>query len=173
MWLTGHAYIKQKAIEEKAIFGGELSGHIFFYDNFFGYDDGANASLRLLDFLETSGQTLSQAVASLPQYVSSPQIKIGMDESVKFSFITDKITARFKETWPDAEFTEIDGIRFDLPDRMAIVRASQNGAYITAKFEGKTQEIYDEVKTRLREILQDYPEVKWDSSECGNVQALN
>ncbi|GHU08021.1 phosphoglucomutase [Alphaproteobacteria bacterium] len=172
MWLTGHAFIKQKMALEKAAFGGELSGHIFFADNFYSYDDGANACLRLLDFLESEEKTLSQAVAELPQYISSPQIKIGMDEKIKFSFIADKLTADFKAAWPEAEFTDIDGIRFDLPDRMAIVRASQNGAYITAKFEGKTQDIYDEVRVKLANILHKYPEVNWDSPESSNVDAL-
>jgi phosphomannomutase len=172
MWLTGHAFIKQKMVTEKAVFGGELSGHIFFYDNFYGYDDGANASLRLLDFLESEEKTLSQAVAELPQYVSSPQVKIGMDEAIKFQFIADKIVPEFKKAWPDGEFTDIDGIRVDLPDRMAILRASQNGAYITTKFEGKTQEIYNDMRDKVRTILEKFPEVNWDSPESGNVDAL-
>jgi phosphomannomutase/phosphoglucomutase len=172
MWLTGHAFIKQKMAVEKAVFGGELSGHIFFADNFYAYDDGANACLRLLDFLETENQTLSQAVAKLPPYISSPQIKIGMDEKIKFSFIADKLVPEFKAAWPEAEFTDIDGIRFDLPDQMAIVRASQNGAYITTKFEGKTQEIYDDVRAKLAAILRKYPEINWESPESSNVDSL-
>jgi phosphomannomutase/phosphoglucomutase len=172
MWLTGHAFIKQKMVSEKAVFGGELSGHIFFYDNFYGYDDGGNASLRLLDFLESEGKSLSEVVAELPRYISSPQVKIGMSEKIKFQFITDKIVADFHATWPEAEFTDIDGIRMDLPDRMAIVRASQNGAYITTKFEGKTEEAYNDVKTKLSAILHKYPEVDWDSHESSNTNAL-
>jgi phosphomannomutase len=172
MWLTGHAYIKQKAVQEKAVFGGELSGHIFFFDNFFGYDDGANASLRLLEYLESTGQKLSEAVAELPQYVSSPQVKIGMDEKIKFQFIADKIVPEFKKVWPDGVFTDIDGIRVDLPDRMAILRASQNGAYITTKFEGKTAEIYDDMRAKIRAILEKFPEVDWDSPESSNVDAI-
>lgn len=172
MWKTGHAYIKEKVVAEKAIFGGELSGHVFFYDNFFGYDDSANASLRLLDYLENIGKSLGQAVSELPQYVSSPQIKIGMEERIKFQFIADKIVPDFKAMWPEGELTNIDGIRMDMPDRMAVLRASQNGAYITTKFEGKTQEIYDDVRQKLNEILRRYPEVEWDSPESGNVQAL-
>jgi len=173
MWMTGHAYIKEKVVEQKAPFGGELSGHIFFYDNFFGYDDSANASLRLLDYLEKTGKTLSQAVSELPQYMSSPQIKIGMDEHIKFKFIADKIAPDFKAMWPDGKFTEIDGIRMDLPDRMVILRASQNGAYITTKFEGKTTEAYEDVRQKLNEILRRYDEIEWDSSENSNVGELS
>jgi Phosphomannomutase len=172
MWMTGHAYIKQRLVQEKASFGGELSGHIFFYDNFYGYDDSANASLRLLDYMESTGKNLSQLVSELPQYISSPQIKIGMSEHIKFSFIKEKIVPEFKKTWPDGEFTEIDGIRMELPDRMVILRASQNGAYITTKFEGKTQEAYDDLRVKLYEILAKYPEVEWDSHESSNVHKI-
>ena len=173
VWLTGHSFIKAKVAEERAPFGGELSGHIYFTDNYFGHDDAANACLRLLAFLEQENKTLSEAVAELPQYVSSPQVKLGISEKIKFSFIEEKIIPEFKATWPDAEFTDIDGIRFDLPDRMAILRASQNGAYITTKFEGKTQESYDDVREKLSAILRKYPEVEWDSPESSNASALD
>ena len=170
MWITGHAFIKSKVVENHAAFGGELSGHIFFYDNFYGYDDGANASLRLLDYLETINQTISEAVTELPQYISSPQVKLELADDIKFAFIDNQIAEAFRKTWPDAEFTTIDGIRMDLPDRMAIVRASQNGPYIAVKFEGKTDEIYEDVKIKLRNILQSFPEIGWQDET--NVDAL-
>jgi len=161
MWMTGHAFIKKKAIEVGAPFSGELSGHIFFSDNFYGHEDGANASLRLLEALEAAGQTLSQAAAELPNYVSSPEIKLGLADDIKFKFIDEVIATRLREVWPNGEYTVIDGVRVDLPDKMAIVRASQNGPYVTVKFEGKTQKIYDEVRKILHDILDSYPEVDW------------
>lgn len=161
MWMTGHSFIKAKVKEVRSPFGGELSGHIFFMDNFFGHDDGAYASLRLLAYLERKKQSLSQAVKELSIYVSSPEIKFGVADDIKFKFIDTVIMDAFKRRWPKGEYVTIDGVRVDLPDRMAIIRASQNGPYITVKFEGKTQKIYDEMKKELKTILSVRKEVDW------------
>lgn len=171
MWITGHSFIKAKVKEVRAPFGGELSGHIFFMDNFYGHDDGAYASLRLLQYLERKNQKLSEAMQELSFYVSSPEVKLGLADEIKFELITNEIATEFKKTWPDGNFVEIDGVRVDLPDRMAIVRASQNGPYIGIKFEGKTQEIYDDVKTKLRKILKKYPQIDWNWGV--NIHALD
>lgn len=97
MWVTGHSFIKAKVKAEAAPFGGELSGHIYFTDNFYGHDDGAYASLRLLAYLERKNQTLSQAADLLNKYVSSPEIKFGLADAIKFEFIRTVIKAEFEE----------------------------------------------------------------------------
>lgn len=171
MWLSGHSFIKSKLKEARAPFGGELSGHIFFMDNFYGHDDGAYASLRLLQYLERKKQKLSQAVAELSHYISSPEMKLGLADAIKFKFIDTKIRKEFEKSWPKANFTDIDGIRMDTKDSMAIIRASQNGPYITIKFEGKTEKIYNQVKEQLRKILKKYKEIDW--SEGVNIHALD
>ncbi len=171
MWITGHSFIKAKVKAESAPFGGELSGHIYFTDNFYGHDDGAYASLRLLQYLERTNQKLSEAANKLSFYVSSPEIKFGLADEIKFEFISTKIREEFEKQWPTAKYIDIDGIRMDLEDRMAICRASQNGPYITVKFEGKTQEIYDEVKKQLKTILSKYSEIDWKSGV--NTHALD
>jgi phosphomannomutase/phosphoglucomutase len=168
---TGHSFIKSRIRQENAPFGGELSGHIFFMDNYFGHDDGAYASLRLLQYLERTDQPLSQAVATLAHYISSPEIKLGMPDHLKFDFINTSVRSAFKESWPDAEFVDIDGIRMDYADRMATIRASQNGPYITVKFEAKSQEMYDQLKVELREMLRSYSDVDW--SHGVNTEALD
>jgi phosphomannomutase/phosphoglucomutase len=171
IWMTGHSFIKARIKEVGAPFGGELSGHIFFMDNFFGHDDGAYASLRLLQYLERKNQKLSEAVDLLAHYVSSPEIKFGLADAIKFQFIDTKIREEFKQEWPQAKVIDIDGIRIDNPTTMAIVRASQNGPYITVKFEGKTQEEYEEMKGKLRTILKKYSEIDWSSGV--NTHALD
>lgn len=171
MWLTGHSFIKSKLKEVRAPFGGELSGHIFFMDNFYGHDDGAYASLRLLAYLERTHQGLSEAAGTLAHYVSSPEIKFGLADEIKFKFIDTKIREEFMTRWPKAKYVDIDGIRMDTDTEMAIIRASQNGPYVTVKFEGKTQEEYDTMKKTLKEILQKYPEVNW--KEGVNTHALD
>ncbi len=171
MWLTGHSFIKAKVKEARSPFGGELSGHIFFMDNFFGHDDGAYACLRLLSYLERKDQTLSQLVEKLPKYISSPEIKFGLADNIKFKFIAEVITAEFKKNWPTAEYIDIDGIRMDLPDQMAIIRASQNGPYATVKFEAKTQADYESLKKTIKGILSKYSEI--DLEKGTNTHALD
>jgi len=171
MWLTGHSFIKAKVKEVRSPFGGELSGHIFFMDNCFGHDDGAYASLRLLQYLERKNESLAEATSKLAKYVSSPEIKLGLADDIKFKFIETVITEEFKQNWPKAQYINIDGIRMDTENEMAIIRASQNGPYITIKFEGRTQEQYNNVKSILKEMLKKHSEIKWD--EGVNITALD
>lgn len=171
MWLTGHSFIKAKIKEVRSPFGGELSGHIFFMDNFYGHDDAAYACLRLLSFLERKNCKLSEAVDKLNKYISSPEIKLGLADEIKFQFIDTKIYAEFKKLWPKAKYTKIDGVRMDTKDEMAIIRASQNGPYITIKFEGKTQTQYNKTKKALKQILKKHQEIDWGKGV--NIHALD
>ncbi len=170
MWLVGHSFIKAKVKEVRAPFGGELSGHFFFMDNFYGHDDGAFATLRLLNFLKRTGLSLKQAVNQLPRYISSPEIKLGLADDLKIKLISEKISPDIKRLLPDAEYLENDGIRADTKEEMVVVRASQNGPYITIKFEGKTQEQYDRMKVEIVKILHRCPEIDWKSGV--NVHAF-
>ena len=171
MWLTGHSFIKAKVAEERAPFGGELSGHFFFVDNFYGHDDGAIAALRILAYLARKNKTLSQVIASLPQYISSPEIKLGCPDNIKFKLIDNQITKDLKKLYPKAEYVDIDGIRFDTNTRMAIIRASQNGPYITIKYEAKDKKGYEELKQQLTTILHKYDHI--DFSTGVNTDALD
>lgn len=170
MWTTGHSFIKAKVRETGAIFGGELSGHFFFCDNFYGHDDGAIASLRLLAYLTRTNLSLKEEISKLPQYLSSPEIKVGCADNIKFSVVTDKIGGEIKKLYPTAKYVEIDGVRMDTKDEMMIVRASQNGPYLTIKFEGKSQEKYNLLKTQVSKILHSLPEVDFKSGV--NIDSL-
>lgn len=161
MWLTGHSFIKAKVKEARAPFGGELSGHMFFMDNFYGHDDTGFATLRLLGYMKRKNKSLKELVDEIPKYVSSPEIKLGLADNVKFQLIKDKISVDIKNLFPDGKYVDIDGFRADSKEEMVIVRASQNGPYITVKFEGKTQEQYDFLKLKIKEILKKYPEIDW------------
>jgi len=163
MWLTGHSFIKAKIREERAPFGGELSGHIYFVDNFFGHDDGAIASLRLLAYLSKIKKTLSQAVSELPQYISSPEIKVGCPDNIKFDLVSKKISPQIKKLYPTAKYVEIDGIRMDTKNEMIIVRASQNGPYLTVKYEAKSQVKYNLLRKQISEILHKQSQVDFKS----------
>jgi len=171
MWKTGHSFIKAKVREERAIFGGELSGHFFFVDNFYGHDDGAIASLRLLAYLTRVNLSLKEVISRLPHYFSSPEIKVGCPDGIKFSVVKDKIGKEIKMLYPAAKYVEIDGVRMDTDTEMMIVRASQNGPYLTIKFEGKTQERYDLLKNQVSKILHGLNEIDFKSGV--NVSSLN
>ncbi len=161
MWLTGHSFIKAKMKEERALFAGELSGHFFFSDNFYGHDDCAYATLRLLSYLDRVGKSLKQVISELPQYISSPEIKLGLVDDIKFKFVQDVLGKELKDLYPKAEYVEIDGVRIDTDTKMAVIRASQNGPYVTIKYEGKTQKEYDELKKQLHDILKSHKEIDW------------
>lgn len=170
MWKTGHSFIKTKSKEMHAAFGGELSGHFFFLDNFYGHDDGAIASLRILSYLTRTNKSLKEAIAELPQYISSPEIKLGCPDEIKFDLVTQKITGEIKKLYPNAKYIEIDGVRMDTDAEMLVIRASQNGPYMTIKFEAKTKEKYELLKSQASAILHGCPEI--DFSKGVNTHAL-
>lgn len=160
MWLTGHSYIKQKLFELRAPFGGELSGHFYFMDKFYGHDDGFYAVLRILEYLSKRGKKFSEVIDEFPKYITSPEIKVGCPDDVKFD-VVKKMLKECRERFPEAKITDIDGVRVDFPDGMFIIRASQNGPYVGPKFEGKTQEKFDEVRHIVSDLLQRAPEMDW------------
>ncbi len=170
IWITGHSFIKAKVREERANFGGELSGHFFFVDNFYGHDDGAIASLRLLAYLTRVNKSLKEAVSELPQYISSPEIKVGCPDNIKFSLVSEKLAGELKKAYPLAKFLEIDGIRVDMDEAMIVIRASQNGPYLTIKFETKKQEEYNALRDKIGKLLQQFKEI--DFSYGVNLDSL-
>jgi phosphomannomutase/phosphoglucomutase len=177
IWRTGHSFIKSKIAEESAAFGGELSGHFFFNDNAYGHDDGSFAALRLMEYLSEQGISLSQLYESFPKYFSSPEIKIGCPDDKKAQVIKD-LSIKFKKDFPKAKITDStiipgdDGTRADFEDGMMIFRYSQNGPYLTVKFEAKDQATYDKRKKYVKEMLESYPEMIWKDQLCVNLESL-
>lgn len=171
MWITGHSYIAEKIKSERAVFGGEVSGHIFFLDNFYGHEDTSIASLRLLSYLTRTNMPLSKAVFLLPHYISSPEIKLGCDDSIKFKIVEKDLAPKIKSFFKKAEFTEIDGIRADTNTSMCIIRASQNGPYITIRFEAKENSEYNLIKNFLYKLLKSIKKI--DFSKGVNLESFD
>ncbi|MDD5342526.1 MAG: phosphomannomutase/phosphoglucomutase [Patescibacteria group bacterium] len=177
IWRTGHSFIKSKIAKEKAAFGGELSGHFFFADNAYGHDDGSYAALRLLEYLSDRNLTLSQVYESFPQYISSPEIKIGCPDDKKAQVIKE-ISVKFQKDFPEGKVTDErvipgdDGCRIDFKDGMMIFRYSQNGPYITVKFEAKDKETYEKRRLYVRDTLKSYPDMIWEDQLCVNLAVL-
>jgi len=178
MWLTGHAFIKAKIAEEKAAFGGELSGHFFFNDNAYGHDDGTYAILRVLEYLSERNTSLSQLYKSFPEFISSPEVKIGCPDDQKARIIKE-ISKKFEKDFPKAEVNDErhipgnDGTRLDFDDGMMIFRYSQNGPYITIKFEAKDKKTYEERRQYVKKMLHNYPEMIWEDQLCVNLDHLS
>lgn len=169
MWLTGHSFIKAKVKETRSPFGGELSGHFFFMDNFYGHDDCAFATIRLLSYLSRVNKSLKQVVNELPKYISSPEIKLGLSDDIKFEFVKNVLGNELNEILPNSKVVDIDGIRLDLDDKMAIIRASQNGPYVTIKFEAKSEEEYEKLRLNIGEMLRKHPEIIWNNGVNINI----
>jgi phosphomannomutase/phosphoglucomutase len=136
MWRTGHSHMKAKMKEEKAPLGGELSGHICFADKYIGIDDALYDACRLVDLLSRKEETFSQLVARLPRYVSTPEIRIEVDEELKWE-VVEKALAHFKETH---EVIDVDGARVLFGDGWGLLRTSNTQPVIVARFEAKTEE---------------------------------
>jgi len=175
MWRTGHSFIKEKAQKEKALFAGELSGHFYFLDKFYPHDDGCYSTLALLSYLSQAGKTLSQRVESFPKYVSSPEIKIGCADEVKVDLMA-KINQKLHRDFPQAEIIDDervgDGARVEFEDKMFVIRYSQNAPYLTIKFEAKTIENYNSLKSYINQLLHEYKEVEWDSKLNVNLDSF-
>lgn len=175
MWRTGHSFLKKKNQEVGAAFIGELSGHFFFSADFYNHDDGLYSSMRLLHYLAESGQRLSEALKQLPKYKSSPEIKIYCSDDKKAALM-QKISPILKNDFPKAEVVDDeragDGVRLDLPDGMFVIRYSQNGPYLTIKFEATTDSRYNTLKTYIAQLLHRYDELDWNSTINVNHEAL-
>ncbi len=165
MWRTGNSFLKRKNQEVKGAFIGELSGHFFFSADFYNHDDGIYSTLRLLQYLSQTSQSLSKIIGSFTRYISSPEIKVGCPDEMKVG-IVGKISRKLKTDFPKAKIIDDeragDGARIDEGDFMFVVRYSQNGPYLTVKFEARTREKYDFLKKYINELLHSFGEIDWN-----------
>ena len=149
MWKAGHSLIKQKMRETGALLGGEMSGHVFFADKFFGYDDAIYASLRLLEIMGRNGKPLSEFLKDLPEAYSTPEIRIDCPDETKFS-VVEKLTDYYRET---REVIDIDGVRVIFEDGWGLVRPSNTGPILVLRFEAKTPEALERIQKIVKDDL--------------------
>jgi phosphomannomutase / phosphoglucomutase len=150
MWKAGHSLIKAKMKEEKAALGGEMSGHIFFADRYFGYDDAIYAALRLLEILSQTDEKISSLLKDVPHTYATPEIRIDCPDDKKTATV-DKIKKHFQNK---SGLIEIDGVRIPFEDGWALVRSSNTQPVIVLRFEASSekslQKIRDEVEAALK-----------------------
>ncbi|MFT4826034.1 MAG: phosphomannomutase/phosphoglucomutase [Halioglobus sp.] len=147
LWKTGHAFMKEKMAETGALLGGEFSGHMFFGERWYGFDDGMYAAGRLAEILSTNGVSLDETLAELPSSVSTPEIIIPVEESRKFP-IMDSIVKNC--VFPEGKINTLDGIRVDYKDGWGLLRASNTSAALTARFEATSESTLEVVKQDFR-----------------------
>lgn len=163
MWKTGHSYIKSKLKKEKAAMAGEMSGHIFFVDDFYGFDDGIFASLKLLEYLSSQNKPLSQIIASTPYYISTPTIQVKTTDEDKYDVVSE-LTKEFKDE--GYRVVDINGARVYTNNGWGLVRASSNTPTLVLRFEAKTQKDLEKIKDLFKKKLNKFGVVdkNWDTS---------
>ena len=153
MWKAGHSIIKAKMKETGAILAGEMSGHIFFADRFYGFDDATYAGARVLEILSKTDKTLSELLSDLPETFSTPELRVDCAEEKKFE-IVEKIAEEFFKT---NEVITIDGARIIFENGWGLVRASNTQAILVLRFEADSEEnltkIRGIVESRVNDLI--------------------
>ncbi len=149
MWKAGHSLIKGKMREEKALLAGEMSGHIFFADRYFGYDDAIYASARLLEIISESGKSLSELLADLPRTFTTPEIRVDCPDRIKFQ-VVEAVREHFRKTH---NIISIDGVRIPFGDGWGLLRASNTQPVLVLRFEAVTEERLAAIRKSVEEVL--------------------
>lgn len=149
MWKTGHSLIKEKMKETGAPVAGELSGHICFADTFYGFDDALYAACRLTDYIARSERPLSAQIGDFPRYVSTPEIRVEVEESEKFDIVA-RAVRHFKE---DHEVVDVDGARVLFEGGWGLVRASNTQPVLVLRFEARDEETLATIRDAFEEWL--------------------
>jgi phosphomannomutase/phosphoglucomutase len=150
MWKTGHSLIKAKMKETAAELAGEMSGHFFFKERWYGFDDGLYAAARLLEILATRAEEPEEVFAELPKAVSTPELKVLMAEGEPHAFIEAFVA---KARFDGARLSTIDGVRADWPDGWGLVRASNTTPILVLRFEADTEDALARVQAEFRTAL--------------------
>ncbi|GAB2665230.1 phosphomannomutase/phosphoglucomutase [Arenimonas aestuarii] len=150
MWKTGHSLIKAKMRESEAELAGEMSGHFFFRERWYGFDDAIYAAARLLEILSSRAETPQEVFDTLPKGVSTPELKIQVEEGRQYTFIEEFLA---KAKFEGARLATIDGLRADWPDGWGLVRASNTTPVLVLRFDAKDEAALERIKTAFREQL--------------------
>ncbi len=153
MWKTGHSLIKSKMKETKALLAGEMSGHIFFADRYFGYDDAIYAATRVYEIACETPGPFSNVLTDLERTVNTPELRVNVEEAKKFALVEG--TKKRLVALGKGNVNDIDGIRIDFGDGWGLVRASNTGPVIVLRFEAKTEVRMNEIRTLVESALRE------------------
>jgi phosphomannomutase/phosphoglucomutase len=154
LWKTGHSLIKTKMKEEGALLAGEMSGHLFFADRYYGYDDAIYASLRLLEILARDARSLSEMLADVPRTFATPEIRVDCPDAIKFG-VVDAVRAHYRDA--GRPVVDIDGARVSFGDERdpawGLVRASNTGPVLVMRFEATSADRRDAIRTEVEGVV--------------------
>ncbi len=150
MWKTGHSLIKAKLRETGALLAGEMSGHVFFKERWYGFDDGLYTAARLLELLSRDTRPTREIFAALPNTVNTPELNLKFAEGEHFTVIKELVG---RAHFPDAKLTTIDGLRADFTDGFGLVRASNTTPVLVFRFEADNQAALERIQHRFRELV--------------------
>lgn len=150
MWKAGHSHMKAKMKETGALLGGELSGHIFIKERWYGFDDGLYAAARVLEIMSLREQDLDSILENFPALPATPEIRVDVDESKKFAIVERLIQ---EGDFAQGRVTTLDGLRVDFPKSWGLVRASNTSAALTLRFEGEDETALEQVITQFKQQL--------------------
>ncbi len=155
MWKTGHSLIEAKIKEERALLGGEMSGHVYFADNYFGYDDALFAAARLVEILSRTSKRLSHFLTDITKYESTPEIRIPYSDEKKFELVS-RVKKYFKERY---RTVDIDGVKVFFEDGWGLLRASNTQPILVLRFEAHTREKLEEIKSLMTGKIKEFQEM--------------
>ena len=142
MWKVGHSLIKSKLKEESALLAGEMSGHLFFAERYFGYDDAIHAGARLLEILTRKGKRIKELLAGVPPMVNTPEIRLDCPDDKKFQVVAEMAEA-FKKDHP---VIDVDGARVLFDGGWGLVRASNTQPVLVFRFEAQGEERLEQIR---------------------------
>jgi phosphomannomutase/phosphoglucomutase len=149
MWRAGHSLIKSKMREVNAVLAGEMSGHMFFADRYFGYDDAIYASCRLLEILAATGKTIAELLEGVPETVVTPEIRVDCPDEIKFSLV-DKVKKHLRQSH---QIIDVDGVRVLFDRGWGLVRASNTQPALVLRFEAETEEALDRYRETVEAVV--------------------
>ncbi len=150
MWKTGHSLMKAKLKETGAKLAGEMSGHIFFNDRWFGFDDALYSAARLLEILSKDARSSAEVFADFPDSINTPELNVALEEGENFTFIDSLFKAA---NFTDGKITDIDGMRVDFPDGWGLVRASNTTPSLVIRFEGDSEAAMRGIQEKFRQLM--------------------
>ncbi|MCV6604466.1 MAG: phosphomannomutase/phosphoglucomutase, partial [Porticoccaceae bacterium] len=160
IWKTGHSFMREKVRELDAPLGGEYSGHIFFNDRWYGFDDGMYAAARLVEIISLREQSLDDIFDTLPSAEASPEYRVQVAEQEKFALVESLADS---DAFGDCKLITVDGVRIEDGDSWGLVRASNTSAEITLRFEGSDEESMQSMAERIKnELLSIRPDLSLD-----------
>ncbi len=152
MWKTGHSLIKKKMQEEGALLAGEMSGHMFFADRYYGFDDAIYASLRLLEIVANSRKTLTELLVDVPKTHSTPELRVECSDETKFD-IVQRVLAHYQ---PTHDVVDVDGARIKFDGGWGLVRASNTQPVLVLRFEAETESRLAEIRGDVEAVVKKY-----------------